>query len=308
MARPEGYTLEDEGAKRKWDAWKNEEGLPRTEAKRRYISCLIDTMRVYASGTVEARELLGELEYLWDQIKDVAFSDTDSHYGRRGYSVLESDRYSTGTPWPIQSSYAALVTALGARSNLERIYLHSRRPGAIPGPVQGLGQQGTIQSQGIPNQAIPSQAIPGQAIQAQGQGRGQSVLGHAVLARPGSHGEGELRAWQNEINTIVNKLSKDYVERRRDSEPGEPQDRLRRRIVGILRTVGWQVLHAAKSVLASLVALLFVVWCLKKNVRVERTVARHPRKELVINMTLNPDENKWFVRMLVLLNKFVGFV
>lgn len=281
MARPEGYTLEDEGAKRKWDAWKNEEGLPRTEAKRRYISCLIDTMRVYASGTAEARELLGELEYLWDQIKDVAFSDSDSNYGRRGYSVLESDRYSTGTPWPMHSSYAALVAASGARSNLERIYLHSRRP---PGASVQLAPG-------------PGQLAPGP--------RAQSVAGYPAQT---SGREAELRAWQSEINTIVNKLSQEYVERRQEAEPDEPRERRRRRVVGILRTVGWQVLHAAKSVLASLVALLFVVWCVKKNVRVERTVARHPRKELVINMTLNPDENKWFVRMLVLLNKFVGFV
>lgn len=71
MERPTGSTVEDESARRKYDAWKSEEGLSKTEAKRRYISYLIDTMKTYASGTHEARELLGELEYLWDQIKDV---------------------------------------------------------------------------------------------------------------------------------------------------------------------------------------------------------------------------------------------
>lgn len=71
MERPTGLSSEDESARRKYDAWKSEEGLSKTEAKRRYISYLIDTMKTYASGTHEARELLGELEYLWDQIKDV---------------------------------------------------------------------------------------------------------------------------------------------------------------------------------------------------------------------------------------------
>jgi hypothetical protein len=71
MARPSGNSNEDENAKRKWDAWKEEEGISKTEAKRRYISFLIETMKLYASGTHEARELLSELEYLWDQIKDV---------------------------------------------------------------------------------------------------------------------------------------------------------------------------------------------------------------------------------------------
>ena len=34
-------------------------------------------MRVYASGTLEARELLNELEYLWEQIKDLPSSDEE---------------------------------------------------------------------------------------------------------------------------------------------------------------------------------------------------------------------------------------
>ncbi|KAK6887004.1 Autophagy-related protein 37 [Candida tropicalis] len=49
MPRPVGFTPEDEGAKKKWDAWKREEGISKTEAKKRYISYLIETMRVYAS-------------------------------------------------------------------------------------------------------------------------------------------------------------------------------------------------------------------------------------------------------------------
>lgn len=31
-------------------------------------------------------------------------------------------------------------------------------------------------------------------------------------------------------------------------------------------------------------------------------------KELVINMIINTDENKWFVQILTLVNKIVGFV
>ena len=36
--RPVGNSPYDEAAKRKWDAWKDQEGISRTEAKRRYIS------------------------------------------------------------------------------------------------------------------------------------------------------------------------------------------------------------------------------------------------------------------------------
>lgn len=51
------------------DAWYAQRGNTRTEAKRRYISTLIDTMHEYASQTPEARELVAELEFVWDQIK-----------------------------------------------------------------------------------------------------------------------------------------------------------------------------------------------------------------------------------------------
>lgn len=54
----------------KWDAWKAHEGISRTEAKRRYIEKLIETMHKYASNTSEARELVEELEFVWDQVKN----------------------------------------------------------------------------------------------------------------------------------------------------------------------------------------------------------------------------------------------
>lgn len=54
----------------KWDAWEHNAGISRTEAKRRYIEKLIDTMHKYASTTPEARELVEELEFVWDQIRN----------------------------------------------------------------------------------------------------------------------------------------------------------------------------------------------------------------------------------------------
>lgn len=54
----------------KWDAWYACAGMSRTQAKREYISTLIETMKEYASGTAESRELIGELEFVWNQICD----------------------------------------------------------------------------------------------------------------------------------------------------------------------------------------------------------------------------------------------
>ncbi|KAL7624435.1 Autophagy protein 37 [Parahypoxylon ruwenzoriense] len=52
----------------KWDAWNAQAGLGRTEAKRRYIEALIETMHRYAT-TPDGKGLVAELEFVWDQIK-----------------------------------------------------------------------------------------------------------------------------------------------------------------------------------------------------------------------------------------------
>ncbi|KAI9689348.1 MAG: hypothetical protein M1822_009999 [Bathelium mastoideum] len=62
----------------KWDAWKAQSGISRTEAKRRYISTLIETMHKYASQAPDARELVSELEFVWDQIKSNVPSSSSS--------------------------------------------------------------------------------------------------------------------------------------------------------------------------------------------------------------------------------------
>ncbi|KAK7679117.1 hypothetical protein QCA50_017877 [Cerrena zonata] len=150
----------------------------------------------------------------------------------------------------------------------------------------------------------------------------------------------DLKNWQGEINLIINRLSKEFLtdkmSHKRDSSNGkytlagtnntnpftrfnsirsstsesdgsefsdiDPSVRLRKRITAILKF------------LVSLIAILFIIWCFKKNVIVERTFVKEPlsnnrqKKELIINMVLNTDENKWFIRLLNVLNSFVGFV
>ncbi|KAL2006029.1 hypothetical protein VTN00DRAFT_9683 [Thermoascus crustaceus] len=69
MDRPVGDGADVQAECEKWDAWYAQRGLSRTEAKRRYITTLIETMHRYASHSPEARELISELEFVWDQIK-----------------------------------------------------------------------------------------------------------------------------------------------------------------------------------------------------------------------------------------------
>ncbi|KAF2182857.1 hypothetical protein K469DRAFT_669335 [Zopfia rhizophila CBS 207.26] len=78
MERPEGGEEEAHRAREKWDAWKQQNGLSRTEAKRRYITTLIDTMHKYASPSPDSRELVAELEFVWDQVKSNVPSSSSS--------------------------------------------------------------------------------------------------------------------------------------------------------------------------------------------------------------------------------------
>lgn len=63
------------------DAWSAHHSLSRTEAKRCYIATLIETMHKYATTTTEARELVAELEFVWDQIKSNSASSSSSSPG-----------------------------------------------------------------------------------------------------------------------------------------------------------------------------------------------------------------------------------
>ncbi|KAF9701648.1 hypothetical protein EKO04_000365 [Ascochyta lentis] len=98
MDRPEGNTEQEQRAREKWDAWKQQNNLSRTEAKRRYITTLIDTMHQYASPSPDSRELVAELEFVWDQVKSNVPSSSSS-------SPLQTlDQVGTG----MSASYSAL--------------------------------------------------------------------------------------------------------------------------------------------------------------------------------------------------------
>ncbi|KAJ5826743.1 hypothetical protein N7447_003506 [Penicillium robsamsonii] len=93
MDRPIGNTSEVHAECEKWDAWYAQRDMSRTEAKRRYISTLIDTMHEYASQTPEACELVAELEFVWDQIKYNAASSSDSPLNTVGVPPLSRSAY-----------------------------------------------------------------------------------------------------------------------------------------------------------------------------------------------------------------------
>jgi acyl-CoA-binding protein len=106
----------------KWDAWRDNEGLSRTEAKRRYIEKLIETMHKYASQTDEAKQLVEELEFVWDQIKSNSQHSSSEHSSplqhveRSGY--LQSERSGEGQGMTSSSAAAMDRTTGGANRPL----------------------------------------------------------------------------------------------------------------------------------------------------------------------------------------------
>lgn len=73
--------LDNSVAIRKWDAWRTKAGLSKTQAKKEYIQMLISTMKSYAMGTLAARELLADLEFLWMQVAHENSDDSDESGG-----------------------------------------------------------------------------------------------------------------------------------------------------------------------------------------------------------------------------------
>lgn len=299
MPRPEGYTMEDEGAKKKWDAWKREEGLSKTQAKRKYIQFLIDTMRVYANSTAEARELLLELEYLWDQIKDLTY-DEYAYNVAPLVALYQSDRMLTTTPWPLQSLYSA--------SRPSELYSQTLRHGRNRSPERQPSLGANLATFGGNLATLGGNLATFGRNPASLGGHPASFGGHAATFGGSSAFPSSVPNLPanppldpssfDEIRGVLGKIV-----RRLD----HPDDATPRRLVHVLRVLGW----ASVSFAASATAILFLVWCLSRGVRVRRSILKKTvngkaHLELVVNMVVT--DNRWFMRMLGLVNGFVGFV
>lgn len=85
------------------DSWNLQKGLSRTEAKRRYITTLIDTMHRYASNTPDARELVTELEFVWDQIKANSPTSSSTHSYPHNQNGTSPESTSEQPIYPVMS-------------------------------------------------------------------------------------------------------------------------------------------------------------------------------------------------------------
>lgn len=138
-------TREAQAEIEKWDAWHACAGMSRTEAKRQYISTLIDTMKEYASGTSESRELVSELEFVWGQIREQSGSEPEPE--ERSLSGSRGEKES-----PTRKLERAGMGIGRSQSGLGSMDFDSKRPsigssGGVGG-VGGLGLNQTMQERG----------------------------------------------------------------------------------------------------------------------------------------------------------------
>ncbi|KAG7798501.1 hypothetical protein KL929_001544 [Ogataea haglerorum] len=255
MERPIGSRPEDEAAKRKWDAWKLEEGLSKTDAKKQYISYLIDTMRSHANESAEARELLSELEYLWDQVKDQQVSPTLGEFHPEA-------PLSTRAQSPALSLYR--LTSSGSHANLVR-------------PVSRLSMASAAAAEKQAAQGAGHRAVSSNATISQMAGYGATTSGLNSQGVDTTKNLDFVR-WQNDINATLTRLSYEISSLKtiglnahlRDSPPARNvpgKDRRRRtlhaRIRALIVTLLSKLFNVFKTVLKhaaldSVVALVFL--------------------------------------------------
>ncbi|ODQ81021.1 hypothetical protein BABINDRAFT_160440 [Babjeviella inositovora NRRL Y-12698] len=286
MPRPRGGTPSDLAAQRKWDAWKDEANLSKTEAKRRYISFLIETMKTYASGTHEARELLGELEYLWDQIKDIIPTPSpeiptarDGHFrGGSDSAFGDFSAFHTGRNTPM--AHGQLQMSATSRTG-SMYYTGGRSETYRTNPVPLLPSRASEPSTGPPADAA-------------------------------------MQKWQEEVCSVINQLSREiYTNRQYNSIYGhsrarelpnelDPYAGFTPRQAAVLKAA-----KAARTLVGPFLrtltvnAVLFVigVWIIKRSVRI--VSARDPvsgkdRKKLVFPLSADDFQSQGFLNRVFL--------
>lgn len=221
MARPVGDSEIDVAGQKKWDAWKQQQGLSKTEAKRRYVSFLISLMNTYASDTHEGRELLAELEYMWDQIKDVA-SDSEG---------AEEELYEDAVEYPSRSALGRSGADVGGASPSHVSHGSGAHGSGIGGSSRA--QQGSILTQGSGNSRNTHTVAPhpqSQLVQHQHQQQHTPQI-------PTDRFKSDMAWALRTINEEMADMAKQY----RPSDPSEPRRNWRRRALSILRAIGVHV-------------------------------------------------------------------
>jgi DNA-binding transcriptional ArsR family regulator len=263
-------TREAEAEIEKWDAWHACAGLSRTAAKRQYISTLIDTMKEYASGTAESRELVSELEFVWNQIRSQSGSSEDEGSGGSGG---ERERES-----PTRKLERAGLKGLGSLASIPP----GRATDDRGGGGDGGGEENRMRVLSPVSQRDSDDIVEGEEIDANPG---------AMVRRPASpppHGGGDwrtriefhLRHLSTEVAALREQLSSNNLLSSSSLSPHLTSRRRRIlfRAINWIRWIGW---FALRQLLVDAVLVgMFIAWARwrgYKDRRVEEWVKRRWR-------------------------------
>ncbi|KAK0254272.1 hypothetical protein B0A54_04405 [Friedmanniomyces endolithicus] len=236
----------------KWDAWKSNEQLSRTEAKRRYIEKLIQTMHEYASGTDEARELVEELEFVWDQIKSNSQHSGDSERSSPLQNLERSGYISSSGNGGVSSSAAAMEGPAVRGGGREGGQLR------VLSPVSQADEGEALEEHEEFVDARVSLVDAGELDDAETRLKGQDGAqdaSYAVISQPRQPSQGDAR-WRKRIESSLMKLTTEIAALREQLELRRFVAQQRRHsLVGWALRIGW---WAVQLVVAD-AALLWIV-------------------------------------------------
>ncbi len=223
------------------DAWSSQHGLSRTEAKRRYISTLITTMHKYASTTPEARELVAELEFVWDQIKSNSTSSSSSSPGQKalGPSQLQQQQ---------NPSYASI------------------------GPERARDEGGGGLRMIKPVSEQDDEEEDGEELDETGDNRDNNVNDNLIPKTPGAvrprDYEIRNRKWRKRIELAIFKMTTEIAALREQLEAKRTVGAPRQRRRGLWAWMVWLAWAAAKHVVVDAALLgVALLWARRKDDR-----------------------------------------
>lgn len=241
-------TRETQAEIEKWDAWDACKGMSRTEAKRRYISTLIETMKVYASGTPESRELVGELEFVWGQIRSQSGSSEEDEA-----SPGEQERRLESAGLKTMDSYASIPG--GDRSGREE-YAHDGGRLRVLSPVSHGGSGEIIEGE--------DKELPHIDREEEEAAFEEEQVDELDRRRPntGTTDDDDYairnRKWRRSIESALTKMTAEIAALRENMEDSRV---LVRRRTGILAWLRWLALTLVRHMLTNAaLVLVLVLW------------------------------------------------
>lgn len=246
------------------DAWYSQRNVSRTEAKRRYISTLIETMHKYAAPSPDAQELISELEFVWGQIK----SNTSSSSSSPGQAIDASSLQRSQELHGIAGDRTLRTEGVATQGN-SRLRMLS----PVSQPEESLTRKTFERAQDEVDDEEDEEDFQ--------EARNTPYEDEAsdVAAMPTSHADRaqnkdiQSRKWRRRVEQALTKVSVEVAAMREQMDSRALHDRRRHGLCAWMRWIAWTVMYHLFWDAAILCAVL--IWMrIKGDRRFEEKLTR----------------------------------